>query len=174
MRLKYNKCVRHAKTLEPYNIFWLEDFLHPECYEGYAKVKEAGIKTRIAAGEQESTGWGFRRLIQDGKIDVAQPDISRCGGFTHVRKILWEAEVAGIDVCPHAWLTDLLTAASLHLNAVLPRSLFLEYNVSTSPMLREIIENPIRMDNCGMMDVPQDPGLGIVINEKAVEKYRIN
>lgn len=175
------KCNRSAysaiellRSLEPYHIFWLEDFLHPECYEGYAKVKEAGVKTRIAAGEQEATGWGFRQLIQLGKIDVAQPDISRCGGFTQIRRIMWEAEVAGIDVCPHAWLTDLLTAASLHVNAVLPRSLFLEYNVSSSPMLREIIENPVEMDADGMMKVPQGPGLGIVINEKAIKKFRIN
>lgn len=162
------------KRLEPYHIYWLEDFLHPENYQGYAKVKEAGVKTRIAAGEQEATGWGFHRLIQEGKIDVAQPDISRCGGFTQIRKIMWEAELAGIDVCPHAWLTDLLTAASLHVNAVLPRSLFLEYNVSSSPMLREIIENPITMDQDGMMDVPQEPGLGIIMNEEAIQRYRID
>ncbi|HHY82490.1 MAG TPA: mandelate racemase/muconate lactonizing enzyme family protein [Clostridiales bacterium] len=162
------------RQLEPYNIYWLEDFLHPECYEGYRRVKEAGVKTRIAAGEQEATGWGFRQLIQHGCIDVAQPDLSRCGGFTHARKILWEAEAAGIDVCPHAWLTDLLTAASLHMNAVLPRSLFLEYNVSSSPMLRDIIANPIKLEQSGMMKVPQGPGLGIEIDEKAVQKYRVN
>ena len=162
------------RQLEPYNIFWLEDFLYPECYDGYAKVKEAGVKTRIAAGEQEAAGWGFRQLIRQGKIDVAQPDISRSGGFTQMRKIVWEAETAGIDVCPHAWLTDLLTAASLHVNAALPRSLFLEYNVSSSPMLRDIIQNPIRMDKDGMMEVPQAPGLGIEIDEAAVRKYQIN
>jgi len=166
--------VELLRQLEPYNIYWLEDFLHPECYDGYAKVKEAGVKTRIAAGEQEATGWGFRQLIRRGKIDVAQPDISRCGGFTQIRKIIWEAETAGIDVCPHAWLTDLLTAASLHVNAALPRSLFLEYNVSSSPMLRDIIKNPIQMGKDGMMDVPQAPGLGIEIDEAAVRRYRIN
>lgn len=175
------KCNRSAydaiellRQLEPFNIYWLEDFMHPECYEGYRKVKESGIKTRIAAGEQEATRWGFRQLIQNGGIDVAQPDISRCGGFTQIKKIMWEAEVAGIDVCPHAWLTDLLTSASLHVNAALPRSLFLEYNVSSSPMLRDIILNPIKMDKNGMMDVPQTPGLGIIMDEAAVKKYRIN
>lgn len=86
---------------------------------------------------------------------------------------MWEAEAAGIDVCPHAWLTDLLTAGSLHVNAVLPRSLFLEYNVSSSPMLRDIIQNPIQMDEQGMMNVPEGPGLGIEINEKALKKYCI-
>ena len=174
---KYNRgayeAVELMRRLEPFQVYWLEDFLHPECYEGYARVKEAGLNIRIAAGEQEATGWGFRQLIKQGKIDVAQPDLSRCGGFTSFRKIIWEAEVAGIDVCPHAWLTDLLTAASLHANAALPRSLFLEYNVSMGPMLRDIIENPVKMDGDGMIPIPEGPGLGIEVNEKAIEKYRI-
>lgn len=161
------------RELEPFNIFWLEDFLHPECYEGYAAVKAAGVKTRLAAGEQEATAWGFHDLITRGRVDVVQPDLSRCGGFSHFRKIVWEAEQAGVDVCPHAWLTDLLTAASLHANAVLPRSLFLEYNVSASPMLREIIANPVEMDAEGWIAVPQGPGLGVEVNEEAVGRYRV-
>jgi len=160
-----------CRALEPYDIFWLEDFLHPECYDGYAKVKAAGVKTRIAAGEQEATAWGFRELIGRGGIDVAQPDLTRCGGFTHARKIAWEAERAGIDVCPHAWLTDLLTAASLHFNAVLPRSLFLEYNVCENPMLREIIRNPVQLETDGFIAVPQGSGLGIEVDEKAVHRF---
>ena len=161
------------RRLEPYRIFWLEDFLHPECYEGYAAVKAAGVKTRLAAGEQEATAWGFHELIHRGRVDVVQPDLSRCGGFTQFRKIVWEAERAGADVCPHAWLTDLLTAASLHANACLPRSLFLEYNVSMSPMLRDIICNPLQMDGQGMIPVPQGPGLGVEVDEKAVTRFRI-
>ena len=165
--------VELLKALEDYKIYWLEDFMHPENYEGYKKVKEAGVSTRLAAGEQEATAWGFRKLIESG-IDVVQPDISRCGGFTQVRKIIWEAEYAGIDICPHAWLTDLLTAASLHVNAALPRSLFLEYNVSDNPMLRDIIINPVKMDKNGMMSVPQGVGLGIEIDEAAVRKYSVD
>jgi len=132
-------------------------------------VKEACLKTRLAAGEQEATAWGFHDLITRGKIDVAQPDLTRCGGFTEVRKILREAQRAGIDVCPHPWLTDLLSAASLHVNAILERSLFLEYTVCDNPMLRGIIRSPIQMDRNGMMPVPQGPGLGIEMNEQAVE-----
>lgn len=168
------EAIELLRALEPYHIYFFEDFLHPECYQGYAKVKEANVKTRLAAGEQEATGWGFRQLIQEGKVDIVQPDLSRCGGFTAMRKIIWEAEVGGVDVCPHAWLTDLLTAASLHVNAILPRSLFLEYNVSSSPMLRDIIKNPVQMDGEGYMSVPQLPGLGIEIDEKAIKKYRVS
>ena len=124
-------------------------------------------------GEQEATAWGFHDLIQRGRIDVAQPDLSRCGGFTQARRIAWEAERAGIDVCPHAWLTDLLTAASLHFNAVLPRALFLEYNVCENPMLRDIIRNPVPLEPDGHMRVPQGPGLGIEIDEDAVRRYAV-
>jgi L-alanine-DL-glutamate epimerase-like enolase superfamily enzyme len=160
------------RALEPYRIFWLEDFLHPENYAGYAQVKAANPGTRLAAGEQEATAWGFHDLITRGKVDVVQPDLSRCGGFTQARKILWEAQLAGVDVCPHAWLTDLLTSASLHLNAVLERSLFLEYNVCESPMLREIIRNPVEMDSSGVIRVPEGPGLGIEIDENAMKRFR--
>ncbi len=163
-----------CRALEPFDIFWLEDFLHPECYDGYAKVKVAGVKMRLAAGEQEATAWGFRELIGRGGIDVVQPDLTRCGGFTQARKIAWEAEHAGVDVCPHAWLTDLLSAASLHFNAVLPRALFLEYNVCENRMLREIIRNPVTMDADGFIPVPKGAGLGIDVDENAVRRFCVN
>jgi L-alanine-DL-glutamate epimerase-like enolase superfamily enzyme len=162
-----------CRALEPYDVFWLEDFLHPECYEGYARVKTAGVRMRLAAGEQEATAWGFRELIHRARIDVLQPDLSRCGGFTQARRIAWDAEHAGVDVCPHAWLTDLLTAASLHFNSVLPRALFLEYNVCENPMLREIIRNPVRLDPDGTIEVPSGPGLGIEVDEQAVRRFRV-
>lgn len=165
--------VELMRRLEPYQVYWLEDFLHPECYDGYAQVKDAAPAIRIAAGEQEATAWGFHQLITRGKVDVVQPDLSRCGGFSQARKILWEAQRAGVDVCPHAWLTDLLTAASLHLNACLERSLFLEYNVCDNPMLRAVIRNPIPMDKDGFLPVPQEPGLGIEIDEAALARFRV-
>ena len=127
----------------------------------------------MAAGEQESLASGFRRLIEQGQIDIIQPDLSRCGGFTEFRRIVNEAERAAVDICPHAWLTDLLTAASLHANACLKRSLFLEYNVSASPMLRDIIRNPISLEKDGTLAVPEGPGLGVEIDEEAVNRYRI-
>lgn len=169
--------IETARMLSQHGVFWMEDFLHPEDYQGYARVAEAverlGLGVRVAAGEQEATPWGFQRLIADGKVHVVQPDITRCGGFTAVRRIAWMAQEHSTDVCPHAWLTDLLTAASLHVNAMLPRSLFLEFNVSENSMLREIVANPCKLNADGTIDVPNAPGLGIEVNEKAAEKYRV-
>ena len=78
---------------------------------------------------------------------------------------------AGPSDVTGASVTDLLTAASLHASICLKRSLFLEFNVSASPVLRDIIHNPIVLDKDGTLTVPEGPGLGI--DEDAINCYRI-
>jgi L-alanine-DL-glutamate epimerase-like enolase superfamily enzyme len=58
-------------------------------------------------------------------------------------------------------------------NACLERSLFLEYNVCDNPMLQGIIQNPIQLDREGMMSVPDESGVGIRIDEKAVAHFTV-
>jgi L-rhamnonate dehydratase len=160
-----------VRRLEPYRPYWIEEPLAPDDYDGYRMLAEA-VSTPIAAGEQEATLWGFDTLIHRGRLDIVQPDLSRCGGFTVARKIADLAELRNVAVCPHAWLSDLLTAASLHLNAYLKQSLFLEFNVSRSPMLRELCREPIRLEE-GHIRVPQGAGLGVEVDEEVVARYRV-
>jgi L-rhamnonate dehydratase len=160
-----------VRRLEPYRPFFIEEPLHPEDYDGYAQLCEA-VDTLIACGEQEATEWGFRLLIERGKIDVVQPDISRCGGLTAARKIVHMTELHNRLCVPHSWLSDLLTAASLHLNAFQRRSVFIEFNVTSGPLSREICRNPIRMRD-GYIEVPQGPGLGVEVDEFTLAKYRV-
>jgi L-rhamnonate dehydratase len=160
-----------VRRLAPYRPYFVEELLHPEDYDGYAQVADA-VDVLIACGEQEATEWGFRTLIERGKVDVIQPDISRCGGLTAARKIVHLAEMHNRLCIPHAWTSDLLTAASLHLNAFMQRSAFVEFNVTTGPLSREICLNPILMKD-GYVAVPQEPGLGVEVDEAALEKYRV-
>jgi L-rhamnonate dehydratase len=165
------EAVAMVRRLEPYRPYWIEEPLSPDDYDGYRALAEA-VATPIAAGEQEATLWGFDTLIHRGGVDIVQPDLSRCGGFTVARKIADLAELRNVAVCPHAWLSDLLTAASLHLNAYLKRSLFLEFNVSAGPMVRELCRVPIRLQD-GWIPVPQGPGLGVEVNEETIARYRV-
>lgn len=164
------EAIQMIQDLEPFRPFFVEDFLHPEDYAGYGRVSES-VNTKIAAGEQESTEWGFERLISQGKVDVLQPDLSRCGGFTTARKIIHLVEMHQRLCVPHAWSSDLLTAATLHLNAFMSRSLFVEFNTTTSPMNREICREPLQLED-GYLSVPQGPGLGVEVDEASIEKYR--
>jgi L-rhamnonate dehydratase len=165
------EAIAMVRRLEPYRPYWIEEPLAPDDYDGYAALAGA-VATPIAAGEQEATPWGFDTLIHRGRIDIVQPDLSRCGGFTVARKVADLAELRNVAVCPHAWLTDLLTAASLHMNAYLKQSIFLEFNVSASPVVRDLCRAPLQLE-AGFLRVPQSPGLGVEVDEAFIARYRV-
>ena len=78
--------IQRARAFEQYDPFWFEEPLLPDDYEGYAKLSAAS-SLRIAAGEEESERKSFLQLMDVGKIDVVQVDLTRCGGFTEAMKI---------------------------------------------------------------------------------------
>jgi len=160
------------QALEDLNVFWLEDFLHPENFEGYAELSSSTTSLRLAAGEQLSGVESFARLAEEGRIDVLQPDLSRCGGLTVGRQIADMAMRRQTECAPHAWLTDILTAASLQLNAYLMNALYIEFNVSTASALRCLCKKPIELED-GYALIPEAPGLGIEVDEEQVAKYRV-
>jgi L-alanine-DL-glutamate epimerase-like enolase superfamily enzyme len=164
--------IKLVKALEEYDIFWLEDFLHPDNFAGYGEVAAHTTTLRLAAGEQLAGYAAFERLAEEGRVHTLQPDLSRCGGLTVGRQIADLALRKQIDCVPHAWLTDLLKAASLHLNAYSMNSLYLEYNVSSASLLNTLCVEPIAMHD-GYVFVPSGPGLGVEVDEKMVEKYRV-
>ncbi len=164
--------IKLALQLEELDVFWLEDFLHPENFAGYAEVARATRTLRIAAGEQLAGYPDFERLAIEGHAHTLQPDLSRCGGLTVGRQIAELAQRRGIDCVPHAWLTDLLKAASLHLNAYLIHSLYLEFNVSTASLLNNLCLQQLHMVD-GMIAIPNGPGLGVDVDEDIVARFRV-
>ncbi len=164
--------IRVIRHLEELDIFWLEDFLHPENFAGYGAVAAHTTTLRTAAGEQLAGYADFARLADEGRVDVLQPDLSRCGGLTVGKQIADLAARKQLDCAPHAWLTDLLKAASLHLNAYLPHALFLEYNVASASLLNTLCTTPLRMVD-GAVSVPTGPGLGVEVDQRMVERFRI-
>jgi len=158
------------RKLEKYHPVWFEDCLHPDNYDGYEFLcRESPVP--IAAGEQEATLYGFRRLMK-ARLGFVQPDLSRCGGLSEAKHIAAYAATEQIQVVPHAWLTDLLTAASLHFNAWLPHSCYLEFNVSKGPLARNLFRSPIQLDN-GYLRVPDGPGLGVEPDPEMARRFAV-
>ena len=164
--------IRLVHALEELDIFWLEDFLHPNNVAGYAEVAAHTTTLRLAAGEQMAGYEAFEELATVGKVHTLQPDLSRCGGLTVGKQIADMALRKQIDCVPHAWLTDLLKAASLHLNAYAMNSLYLEYNVSSASLLNQLCTEPIVMTD-GYVPVPTGPGLGVDIDEAMLKRFRV-
>ena len=162
-----------AHGLEDLGVFWLEEPFEPDEYEAYAELADA-VEIRIAAGEQDTTVWGFRELIERGHVDVVQPDVTRCGGITELLRIAELARSHGVQTVPHAWKSGIIKAASLHVNAVLPDALFQEYCVAETPINTLLTRERLPLEIDGSVRVPTGPGLGVELDREVLDRYRVD
>lgn len=165
-----------ARSFEPFRLTWIEEPLPPDDLAGYARLADA-VETRIAAGEESATCWEFAELMDRGRIDVVQVDVSRAGGLTEARRIAQMARLRNLPCVPHAYSTGVLLAASLHWAASIPNGWLVEYTVEESPLATGLegtgmLREPLRARE-GWLTVPDGPGLGIELDEEMIAKYRV-
>jgi L-alanine-DL-glutamate epimerase-like enolase superfamily enzyme len=72
---------------------------------------------------------------------------------------------------PHVYTTDVLLAASLHFVAAMPHGHLVEFRISDSPLIRDLLTEPLRLEPDGTLRVPQSAGLGITLDEDVVRRY---
>ena len=163
--------LQRAKAFEEFDIFWLEEPLRPDDYEGYAKLS-AATSVRIAAGEEESNRLSFLELMDRGKIDVVQIDLTRCGGFTEAMKSASLAHDRGLKVANHGFTTYINVTAALHFLNAIPNALIAEFVAEEETTLRERITRQKLRAEEGYLRIPDAPGLGIELDEEAVRSLR--
>jgi len=172
--------VRLGRALESMNLRWYEEPVVPEDRKGYAEVRRK-LDIPIAGGECEYTGYGFRELLDERAIDIAQPDICQTGGFTACRHIVALCHVHGVQVNPHVWGSAVGQAASVQLLAAVPLahpSLYatepiLEYDCSAHPFRSDLVRQPV-VQHGGWVEVPDRPGIGVEIDRAVLQRFRVN
>ena len=117
----YNKndALYVGKGLDEMEIYWFEEPVAPEDYNGYKELKEK-LKTNIAGGEAEFTKYGWNQLIKNNCIDIAQPEVCGLGGITEYLKVSALAQSNFIPIVNHVWGSALSVAVNLHLLTSLP------------------------------------------------------
>ena len=147
---------------------WIEEPVLPDQVAGYAEIRRAS-PVPIAGGEHEYTRWGIHRLLEAGAVDVLQPDVAWAGGITEMLKICALASTYGIPVVPHGHSVP----ATIHLVAALPESVtpLLEYLVKWNEVHQFFLREQLRPVN-GWVAVPENPGLGIALDELKIEDRR--
>jgi L-alanine-DL-glutamate epimerase-like enolase superfamily enzyme len=165
--------IQRARAFSEYRIFWLEEPLMPDDYDGYAKLCQA-TDVRIAAGEEESNRHSLIELMDRGKIDIVQVDITRVGGFTEAMKVASLAYDRGVPVVNHGFTTYINVAAALHFLNSIPNSFILEFVVEEQSTLRDCITKQRISARDGFLHVPSAPGLGVELNEEGISKYRVS
>jgi D-galactarolactone cycloisomerase len=163
--------IEMGRALEDHKLYWIEEPVATDDISGSAAVAEA-LATPVAGYETEIGLDGFRELITRGAVDIVQPDIAWSGGFSECRRIAAFAQAHHRMVAPHAFASAVTLAASLHFIASISNGLVLEFDQNPNGLRDELLKEPIRIDNSGMIRLPERPGLGIELDPKAIERYR--
>lgn len=158
----------HAETL---GMFWLEEPVVPDDLPGYRRIRSALRNVRLAAGEGEFSVAGFRPFLEEGLLDVVQPDIARAGGFTGCRRIAALAGAYNVAVAPHTGASGpICIAASLHFAGATPGLLTFEHMYIHNP-LHAILTQPLPQPKAGVIAVPTTPGIGVELDSDAVRRF---
>lgn len=163
-----------AKELEQFHPMFIEE---PVLSENNEALKEIAQLTSIpiATGERMFSRWHFKQLLQDGYVDIIQPDLSHAGGITECKKIISMAEAYDVAAAPHCPLGPIALAACLQVDAtchnafIQEQSLGIHYNTGND-LLDYLEDKSVFNYEKGYVNIPSKPGLGISINEEYVRK----
>lgn len=171
------EAIEVGRVLDEYRYAWFEEPLSPQHAGLFGKL--AGkLDVPIATGECEQTRWGFMDLLSQGGVQIAQPDMSYCGGPTEALKIRTIASSLGVNVVPHVWGTMLNMASATHFLAsayVEPGRAeiaepLLEADRTSNPMRDEMYAVALEISN-GAVKVPMVPGLGVEPDRSAMNSF---
>ncbi|MFN7998239.1 MAG: mandelate racemase/muconate lactonizing enzyme family protein [Bryobacteraceae bacterium] len=153
-------------------VMFLEAPLPLDDVEGHARMAEAGLP--LGVGDLGLTHVNeFIEAMDHGKASICQPDITMVGGFTGIRKISEAARQRNKRVITHGYKTNIEIAANLHFLANHWAEELLEFSTSKSPLRWETTEERLEVGDDGRVAVPRSPGLGVHLNERTVQKYRV-
>ncbi|MDS7594855.1 mandelate racemase/muconate lactonizing enzyme family protein [Agrobacterium tumefaciens] len=162
-----------------YGVDWFEEPVVPEQLDAYARVR-AGQPIPVAGGETWHSRYGMWQALSAGAVDILQPDLCGCGGFSEMAKITTLATLHGVRVVPHVWGTGVHIAAALQFMAAMtpdpvrvnPIEPIMEFDRTHNPFRQAILKTPIEAVN-GVVAIPNTPGIGIEINRDALVEYRM-
>jgi galactonate dehydratase len=163
-----------AASLEPFHLLWLNEPCPATNLKTIRKISDETV-TPLGFGRDVREASAFQDLLREGVVDILRPDLHRYG-ISRIRQIATLAETYYVAVAPHHDGGPIATAAALHLAASLPNFFIQHIPWSAAEadrrMREELVSQPIEAVRDGFAQLPGGIGLGIEVNEKALEKYR--
>lgn len=163
------QAARALEALAGLDLFWVEEPLKDlDDIAGLRRLRDRA-PTRIAAGENEYTHYGFREIIETGAVDILQPDVIKCGGVSATRKIIGMAEAHDMEICLHSFCFGPGVAAALHVGLSSPRCEMIEI---VGLDLERPFMTPDLRQNDGHVVPSDSAGLGIDLLDDVIEAAR--
>ncbi len=182
-----NDALYVGKGLDEMEIYWFEEPVAPEDYDGYKELKEK-LKTNIAGGEAEFTKYGWNQLIKYNCIDIAQPEVCGLGGITEYLKVSALAQSNFIPIVNHVWGSVLSVAVNLHLltslpdmpGGLFPTKSMLEFDTTEKNIfITDLAEEKFSIldqvkDKDGFASPLENIGIGINPKKEFIKEYEYN
>jgi L-alanine-DL-glutamate epimerase-like enolase superfamily enzyme len=160
--------IRFAKMLEPHDIFWFEEPIGNDDYDGHRRLAESTF-VPIASGENEYTRFGFRDLMQQRAVSILNPDALVMGGISEFMKVAAMAQAMNVDIAPHG-----PQELHVHLACAISNGLLLEfYGPAVDPMFGQVYLHTLALNDDGSVSAPEEPGTGIELNRASLERFRV-
>lgn len=161
-----------ARELDQFRLMFIEEPVLPQNNEALREIARY-TPVPIATGERMFSRWEFKNLLQEGYVDIIQPDLSHAGGISECKKIASMAEAYDVAVAPHCPLGPVALGACLALDSCTPnvfiqeQSLGIHYN-KNADLMDYLKDRSIYKYKEGFIELIQGPGLGIEIDEESV------
>ncbi len=166
------EAVEFCQWSEQYRLGWLEEPIVGNRLEDLTDLS-GRTTVPLACGENLYGAEDFARYAGSGVIEVLQPDLAKCGGFTMARAAVG-ALAAGTRVAPHCYGGGVVTAASVHVGAAFGDAVpYLELDIRPNPLREELLDHPLTPQQ-GRIAVPAGPGLGVTLDHDIVARYTID
>ena len=175
-----------GRALEELDAYWFEEPVAPEDLDGYRELR-AGLKVNIAGGEAEFNRWGWRAILENRGLDIAQPEVCALGGISEYLRVLALAHAHFTPVANHVWGSAIAVATNLQLLAVMPPlpggmhqwEPWLEFDTTDNRFRDQLLCEPLDIQgqvrrSGGKVAIPAGPGLGVEPDPEFIAAYRID
>ena len=159
--------IQFAQAVQASDLLFLEEPAVPGNIEVFKRIK-AAVRVPLATGERDRGIWGMIPYLQEGCVDILQPDCGHTGGITQMKKIAILAEAYTVPIAPHCTMSELGLSASLHVAAALPNFLIHEAYLDGHLMPAGVARRTWEVDKDGNAPPPGGPGLGVEMDEARI------
>lgn len=174
-----------GRALDDLGAYWFEEPVAPEDLDGYRELR-AGLRVNISGGEAEFNRWGWRAILENRGLDIAQPEVCALGGISEYLRVLALCHAHFTPVINHVWGSAVAVATNLQLLAAMPAlpgglnpwEPLLEFDTTDNRFRDELLCEPLDIQGQvrktgGYVAVPGGPGLGVEPDPAFIRRFAV-
>ncbi|WP_306145531.1 mandelate racemase/muconate lactonizing enzyme family protein [Roseibium sp. MMSF_3412] len=175
-----------GRALEELGAYWFEEPVAPEDLDGYRELR-SGLRVNISGGEAEFNRWGWRQILENRGLDIAQPEVCALGGVSEYLRVLALCHAHFTPVINHVWGSAIAVATNIQLLAAMPAlpgglhpwEPMLEFDTTDNKFRDDLLQQPLDIQgqvksSGGYVSIPKGPGHGVTPDADFIRRFELD